>query len=215
MKDFLTFIKCPTYSESFKAINWKMFSLLLFLSFLIAKPLGLVAKMAANQWGFKYVVPPFASFSLVLLFVLFAPVFEEIFHRLFLVFNKKNLYISVCCGIFLGCRFYLSGSYSVLVIVAPIVVVGILAILYFNKSKSLVVKRYGLFFYLTVVLFGLMHIFNYSGITMQNVIFTVLLVMPQLLMGVVLGYVRVSYGLAYSIFFHAIFNSPALLFLLR
>ena len=145
MRDFFTFIKNPTYSESFKAVNWKMFFLLLFLSFLIALPLGFIAKIAANQWGFKYIVPPFTSFRLVLLFVLFAPVFEEIFHRLFLVFNKKNLYISVCCGLFLGCRFYLNGSYSVFVIVAPIVVVGILAILYFNKSKSLVVKRYGFF----------------------------------------------------------------------
>ncbi len=214
MDDIVRFIKNPTYSESFKPINWKIFFLLFFIYFVLVIPLGFVARIVSYQCDFTSVIPAYTLSHKIFLAIIFAPVVEELFFRMPLVFTKKNLYISVCCGLILGVRFYLNGRYSIFVVVAPIVFVGILAILYFNKCKAFVAKRYGLFFYTIAALFGLIHIFNFDGITAHNFIFTPLIVMPQLLMGVLFGFIRATYGIGYSILFHAIVNALFVMFIM-
>lgn len=70
-------------------------------------------------------------------------------------------------------------------------------------------KHLGVFFYLSVLVFGLMHLYNFSG---QIGLLHVLLVLPQLSAGLVLGYIRMSYGIGASIFAHCVYNAiPVLL----
>ena len=77
--------------------------------------------------------------------------------------------------------------------------------LVFFKNSEL----FPIVFYLMILLFGLIHIFNYE--TYEKVIwFAPILVLPQLAGGVFLSFVRIKMGLWYSILIHALFNSVLL-----
>lgn len=62
------------------------------------------------------------------------------------------------------------------------------------------------FFYLSIVLFGLIHIFNFEGNT-HLYYMAPLLIAPQLMAGVILGYIRIKLGLKWSILLHATYNT--------
>lgn len=68
------------------------------------------------------------------------------------------------------------------------------------------VQIFPLVFYSTVLAFALTHLgnFNFSGGTG---LFVVLLVLPQLSSGLVLGWMRVRYGMLSAIALHALFNA--------
>ncbi|MGY8915428.1 MAG: CPBP family intramembrane glutamic endopeptidase [Flavobacteriales bacterium] len=61
-------------------------------------------------------------------------------------------------------------------------------------------------FYTSVLLFAIVHIFNFEGDT-KLYYFTPFLIAPQLITGVFLGYIRVKLGLKWSILLHATFNT--------
>lgn len=71
-------------------------------------------------------------------------------------------------------------------------------------------------FYFFAVSFGLVHITNFE-ITRNVIILAPILVAPQIIIGLLLGVIRMQYGLLYSMLFHAIYNGiliiPAILFL--
>lgn len=60
-------------------------------------------------------------------------------------------------------------------------------------------------FYLFTIAFGFMHISNFEMST-QVLLFSPLLVSPQISVGFLLGYIRVKFGLIWSMVLHAIYN---------
>ncbi len=89
--------------------------------------------------------------------------------------------------------------------------------LIFRGPITLFKKRYfKIAFYTFTLLFGYVHIFNFE-ITPQLLILSPLLVAPQIVVGLVFGYVRVRLGLAYSIVLHGCYNGvliiPAVIFM--
>lgn len=82
----------------------------------------------------------------------------------------------------------------------------------FCKNK----KSFKIAFYAFTFLFGFIHIFNYE-LTLKILIFSPILVSPQLVLGGLLGFLRVKLGLVYAMLLHAFFNAtliiPSLLFL--
>lgn len=68
-------------------------------------------------------------------------------------------------------------------------------------------KNFKFFFYLFAVLFGLVHLFNYKGnFTTTTLLVTPILTAPQTVLGGYLGFIRVKFGLLWSILLHAIYN---------
>ncbi len=61
-------------------------------------------------------------------------------------------------------------------------------------------------FYTSIILFGVVHIFNFEG---DNELYYIapLLIAPQLMAGIFLGYIRIKLGLMWSILLHATFNT--------
>jgi membrane protease YdiL (CAAX protease family) len=85
---------------------------------------------------------------------------------------------------------------------------------YFKKAKlerlKFIAKFFKYNFYITALIFGLSHIHNYNQ-PFQYGWGILLLVLPQLFIGVVLGYVRMRFGLKNAIILHAAYNFiPAL-----
>ncbi|WP_420712341.1 type II CAAX prenyl endopeptidase Rce1 family protein [Pedobacter sp. SL55] len=66
-------------------------------------------------------------------------------------------------------------------------------------------KNYPFLFYYTAIVFGLIHLSNYKDLTVSDPSF-VLYIASQTFGGLSLGYLRIKYGLTYSILFHAFFN---------
>lgn len=66
-------------------------------------------------------------------------------------------------------------------------------------------KVFKLAFYTIGVIFAYVHIFNFE-ITTNVFLFSPLLVAPQFFIGLIFGFVRVRFGLIWSIFLHSIYN---------
>lgn len=67
-------------------------------------------------------------------------------------------------------------------------------------------KYFRLAFYVFTLLFGYIHIFNFD-ITIKILIFSPILVAPQIILGGFLGFLRVRLGLVYAMILHALFNA--------
>ncbi|MBD3245047.1 MAG: CPBP family intramembrane metalloprotease [Candidatus Moranbacteria bacterium] len=83
---------------------------------------------------------------------------------------------------------------------------------FFKKEKieSFYKNNFFKIFYLQAIAFGLVHIINYQEVL--TIWFIVpMLVMPQIFLGLILGFIRMKFGLIWSIFFHAMYNGIALL----
>jgi membrane protease YdiL (CAAX protease family) len=65
-------------------------------------------------------------------------------------------------------------------------------------------------FYIFSVIFGLVHIFNFE-ITTNVLLLAPLLVLPQLLVGAYFGYIRVRFGLIWSVLLHGCYNATLLI----
>ncbi len=61
-------------------------------------------------------------------------------------------------------------------------------------------------FYIFAVLFGLVHITNFT-MTTNVLLLAPILVLPQTILGGYLGFIRVRFGLAWSILLHATYNA--------
>lgn len=74
------------------------------------------------------------------------------------------------------------------------------------KSKS----TFKIAFYTFALVFGLVHISNF-GMTTNVLLLTPILVLPQLLLGGYLGFIRVRFGLHWSMALHACYNGILML----
>ena len=117
--------------------------------------------------------------------VIIAPLFEEIMFRLILKFRSNFL------------------------ILWPL---RLLIFLQINSKINLLKtirniwnKFYGWIFYLVSIAFGLLHILNFEP-SLNIYLLAPVLVAPQILIGINLGYLRIRFGLIWSILFHAFYN---------
>lgn len=90
------------------------------------------------------------------------------------------------------------------------VFVSIMASYFSNLKFRSVVNRYlkenfGFVFYLTAIVFGLAHISNWTESDL-HILFTPLLVLPQLILALYLGYIRTKVNIWMSIAVHAMNN---------
>jgi len=73
-------------------------------------------------------------------------------------------------------------------------------LIYFKQPKIFKIA-----FYTIGVIFAYVHIFNFE-ITTNVLLFSPLLVAPQFFIGLIFGFIRIRFGLIWSIFLHSIYN---------
>lgn len=126
-----------------------------------------------------------SGWQILLIAGVLVPVFEELVFRTFLTF-RRNLPLRLL-----------------------IAFAGIAGVR--NKAKvSEFLKRswrkyYRIIFYVVALVFAFVHITNYE-ITTAILLFSPLLVLPQFVMGLFTGYMRVKFGLGWSMGLHSIHN---------
>ncbi len=151
--------------------------------------------------------------------VVLAPLMEELIFRLHLRYPLLGLWL-IFTGVTFGIISFFLDIYSC-PFLWTMTVVAFLAAAIIYLSREIIAqpmtlfynRRFGFIFYITVLIFAFVHIFNYTDLS--NWIVAPLLVLPQLLISLFLGYVRVRNNVYMSMYFHGLYNLiPTLMFLL-
>lgn len=178
----------------------------------------LVFYVAAEKAGVKLPKPSFdlknAALALVLLVALAAPLIEECVFRLWL--RGKPLQVAVAlvpwlliATVLLG-RYLELRSYGIITIFAVAVAAVALLLVVASKHRETPKWYFRVFpfaFWLTTILFALAHLSNYKE-SISTLL--VLMVIPQFIGGMIMGYARVTYGMWANLSLHIARNSLAM-----
>ncbi len=206
MNDFLKFVKCPNYTGSFIKLSAGDFFILFVVYFISVIPFGAIASFVASRLGLTSKVQQLTLPREIFYGVFLAPIIEEVFFRLIYVFNKRNLIILLSTSVFFGTYFTVNENLLKSIVFSVVFILTIVLIINFNRSRANFYKHFALFFYFIAGLFAIIHLGNFIGLSFNNVIIGLLMVIPQFLAGIILGYIRVRFGFIYAIIFHAIVN---------
>ncbi|MBX0333937.1 CPBP family intramembrane metalloprotease [Pontibacter sp. HSC-14F20] len=157
----------------------------------------------------------FPVWAFLLLGVLAVPLLEELIFRYGLRFKSGYMaFLAFVVVITLG-----SFAYSLLPLEGAIgvwVILGMALVLYAlngdavtNFLEKVWNKVYGVFFYLVAFAFGLIHIANFTDFDYASaaVLLIPILIAPQVIGGMLMGYMRVKYGFLWGYFLHASHNA--------
>jgi hypothetical protein len=166
--------------------------------------------------------------KIILLTAILWPLMEELFFRAGMVWWGKNVSFLVGSVVFLMLKYFLSDtienleleqfyrsliSYSLFLLS----VVGSFRILkpFFPRISRVYARRPGWIFWILTLAFALAHITNFDTQNFNPLL--ILLVVPQFLLGIMLGFIRIQWGLRYAILIHIFHNTLQLipLFILK
>jgi hypothetical protein len=149
--------------------------------------------------------------------ILIAPICEEILIRSLLKFKKINLILFVCSLIAYGILAALHSKPVNLTIVLFLLISFIILVTTIPRSKieEYIDSKFKYFFYASCITFGLLHITNFSGNIYILAAYSILLTGPQIVLGFILGYIRMNYGLIHSILLHMSINAFSLFLVLK
>jgi hypothetical protein len=146
---------------------------------------------------------------------LLGPAFEETIFRLWLSFKKQHLAISVIIALFYfgAAFFHFKNTMLKLGIEVAIAIVVIAASLIFIPKTEVLIspENKRKLIILSICLFGLMHIFNFIPFDHTFLWLYPVYVIPQLLMGWGMTYVRFKNGFVWGIVLHSLINTVSLL----
>lgn len=206
MSDFITFIKCPYYTGSFVKLSVKDFFILFVVYFISVVPFGAIASIVSSLSGLTSKVQQLTMPREILYGVLLAPIIEELFFRLIYVFNQRNLVIILAASVLFEGYFIINDNLIKSIIFSAVIIFTIVLLLNFRRSRTTFYKHFGFFFYFIASLFAIIHIGNFIGLSLNNILIVLLMVIPQFIAGTILGYIRVRFGFIYAVFFHTLVN---------
>lgn len=209
MRDFINYLKNPF--EDLKLPAKKIWSVLLvFLTIYIIKIIvaivsHVVFKDNAPDSGLRDLPT-----VLPLWFVLFIPpLLEELSFRLWLKRNTVTILISTVCFIWCLASMFLSDVlYSTdRLVLRCIVALAVGVALALLLKKQIINAKFPIIFYLSAILFGLMHAHNFIDVaSIAGALFVLINLAMHTLTGLFLGYVRVGYGIVASFLLHVTNN---------
>jgi membrane protease YdiL (CAAX protease family) len=215
-KIFYRFIFNP-YIPTQRKPRIKEFIQLLFIYVLMIFPLGFISNYVVKKLNITHFNFSKQSTLLILLGVFIIPIFEEILFRSWLKWSKRNVYIlivSIICVVTIS-YFHHRFQHIRIMILFLFIVVGLIYLLKNIKAEPFIVNHFKYFFWSSSIIFGLVHASNYTGNIWYLIGFSFILGSPQIVGGFILGFIRMNYGLRYSILFHFLINSSLLLSLLH
>jgi hypothetical protein len=158
----------------------------------------------------------FGYLQAVFYICILAPIIEESIFRLPLSFKRSHIAVAFGFALVLLARLIPGLSQQNLAI-NILVRVALFAAGYFALYKSLPgIKAHNKtlqtrLMIISIVVFGLMHIFNYAPLQWNIIFIYPLFVIPQLCMGWLLTYIRFKNGFFWGMGLHALINSVSML----
>lgn len=146
----------------------------------------------------------YSMFFVFLLAVVVAPIIEEVIFRSYLrwPFSIVIIYIisliTVLILLFTKFDFLLASTLVLFALVGHSIFRNI------DKIEDYFKDKFGFVFYFSVIIFAYIHIFNFGNVTTWY--YVPILVLPQFILALYLGYVRVRNNLLASIYIHMLNN---------
>ena len=212
LTNYLRFLRAPPYNDQNQPVRWGELVILL-LSY-VALGFALIPLLEAlvNYLQLKHALED-PDTTLILLGVLVVPPIEEVVFRLWLRVNRSTLFAVAFLVLFVGVLLLPVSNLGAVLLIALSVLILVTTLMGYDADIERVVARhFGFFFYGSTALFALAHITNYEPLNTETLLLAPVLVFPQFIVGTMLGYIRVRYGIGYSILFHVVVN--AIFFLL-
>lgn len=209
MEDFFSYLKNPVFRANERPV-FVYFVALFFIYIAAAIPLSLIMVTVVKLFHLTHENFKLTSVDKTLFIgVIFAPFYEEVIFRSWLKFKKINIILII--GTLVAFTILaIHDSKTVGMIIFPGLLVlfsGLLIIMSRARISRFIESYFKYFFYGTVLLFGLVHATNFKGNPWIILAFAPILGSPQLLLGYILGFIRMKYGLFYSILFHVSVNA--------
>lgn len=146
--------------------------------------------------------------------VILAPFIEELFFRLVLKPKYLNwLILSIFSGILTAIFIYK----KIFLLLIPFSILTIIEFIFllnrksFRRMQIFFLNHFCFFFYLSSLLFGLLHVTNYEPFNYKLIILMPILVSPIVVVGIILGFIRMKFGIWYSMLMHSMINLIAFL----
>ncbi len=231
-KEYLGYLKSPSYEYKREqpldlVVVTKLYFLVFALELMMFIPISSLVGLESLPHAMEAVMEQYSGWQVFMLAVIIAPIAEEILFRFHLRYRPLIfLFLIICLT-----------AFNYLIVGEPIDIdshaamhdptlvldslarylpyLGLMAIMYLlyfvipqlrKLTNRLIVNEFAFVFYLTAVIFALVHIFNFElGNTPWYL--TPLLVLPQFVLALYLGYVRVRNNIFYSIYVHMLNNA--------
>lgn len=206
MNEFLKFLLYPNFNGEFRKPSIVDLLLPFIVYLLCVIPIGIILFIIS---GILEVSPKLLQLNTqerIVYGILLTPLIEEIFFRLIYIFNKRNLGIIIFSSLCLVGVFIMRLEFHKAYLFLSICFFFTILLLTFQRSRTFFEKHFKFFFYSLAIIFAVLHIFNFDGIDLIKYILLVILVIPQLFLGLILGYLRITYGFIYAVGFHTVIN---------
>jgi len=207
MNSFISYLKNPIYCESRK-LSVKKFIALLFFYFMASIAIGVINFYVCKTFHLVHPKLGLSPQMTILFVVLLGPFYEEVFFRSLLRFKWSSILLFSTTAIAMAAfsiyklKFVMAISLSVFVLGLFLLVTKFTR----NKIELFIASKFKYFFYSSSVLFGLLHASNFTGNVYYILAFSFILGGPQVVLGLILSYIRMNHGLKYSVLFHMVVN---------
>jgi hypothetical protein len=215
----ITFFLNPSTSATKLANPLTWASYLFVYDLLLSLLLGFFVIVPLRRYfGASFIGEPAPRWTLIILL----SIIEELIFRLPLRYSAINLNISVLLFALFAIRTLLFrfGSFGSVTFterwlwsaVLAIVIASIVFVLLRTERIKRVISRIWLdhfrsVLYFSCVAFGLVHVYNFTSITVANLILAPLLVLPQVISGFILAFARMRLGMIWCIVLHTAHNA--------
>ncbi len=206
MDQLKKFLADPYFSGEFRKPLFRDLLLLLVGYFVLVIPIGviLLALSSIMEISIKTMDVPYHH--RLVYGLLLGPLVEEIFFRLLYVFNKRNLLIITFTSLSLAITFLIKSEWVKAYIFIALCFAFSVGLFSFTTTSRVISSHFKLFFYGVAIIFAFLHILNFGGMDSMEHLLTIFMVIPQFVLGILLGYIRLSYGFLYAVVFHMIVN---------
>ena len=229
IREFTTYIRRPYYFEHKE--KWsketiisllKLFALkfvIIFLAFIFARIL-LSFFIGADQMPSNQSLKKIRNIDLsrILMVAIFGPFFEELLFRSWL--RKRWSILSIPLLLILIYAFIIVQGLDILTDKTMFYIIMITFIIYafviynvLSRKKlahALIEKSFPIIFWITALLFGLVHLSNFNSLNGIGPV-AVLLVLPQIISGIFYGFICMRFSFSASFLMHSVWNGSIVL----
>ncbi len=209
MNNLLDYLKHPVYCSN-QTPKVVYFLGLFFIYILAIIPISILIFFLTKEFHIKHDQLKLSTTVNTLLVVILAgPLYEEIIFRSWLKLKKINIILFFITLSFFIVKAIIDSKIATAIILTVLIFIFLIPLLSFGKIKveKFISSKFQYFFYASSLIFGLLHATNFNGNPYLILAFMPILGGPQIILGLILGYVRMKHGLFYSILFHVLVNT--------
>jgi hypothetical protein len=162
----------------------------------------------------------FGKYLFWVIIVIIGPILEELAFRFGLVFKKRKIILSIpLILLFLSTSDIYMMQFTIYNVVKIILLIALYLIMWKRTNEEFwfkIKQQYGnLIIYLFLLLFTLAHICEFAPLFLIHTPYYVVLLLPLFIVGLGLTFIRLRFGILYSIAAHILWNLVMISFLIK